>query len=551
MTVKQHARRAEVLAPAGSLRKLKTAILYGADAVYAGTPDMSLRTKSSFSLEDLLEGVNFAHAKGKKIYLTLNLFSHNKDVEKLPMFIDTVRTVKPDGLIIADPGVFDYVKEHAPELELHVSTQANICSWLTVDFWQRQGASLAVLAREISFNELAEIRRRCPNIKLETFVQGSMCMTYSGRCLLSNFMSERGANQGNCSHSCRWKYKVKLRLKDGRNSEFILTDQNRDLFDFLLEEEFRPGQFFPIEEDDMGSYILNSKDLCLMTALPEYLKIGVDSLKIEGRNKGEYYAAITARAYRLAVDAWYSDPENWRADSYLKELYTLQNRGYTMGFHSGRLRSLAHNYDHTAPIGGYRFGGVVREWDGDHMIFEVRNFFVAGDVIEFVPPHAVDPVRLRVYAYEDAHSGTISNKVSAGQGRCIRIPANAFTHEDTKTIKSLLPALTVARQEMPLSEHFKYELMEDIRSQEVERELITLEQYREYIAGMCYKKLSIKDRAITGKSPKLGWDGCCGRGCNGCLKFWYDAKYAKAREKITVKKQGELLSTQEKTQAIS
>ena len=207
--------KSELLMPAGSLQKLKTAVLYGADAVYLGTPDMSLRTKSDFTLEDVIEGVKFAHAHGVRIYLTLNLFAHNKDAAKLDKFIDTVQTVHPDGLIIADPGVFQYVRERAPQLPLHVSTQANVCSSLGVKFWQSQGAELVVLGREVSFDELTQIRRDCPDVRLEAFVYGAMCMTYSGRCLLSNFMSERGANQGNCANSCRWHYKLHLRLNDG------------------------------------------------------------------------------------------------------------------------------------------------------------------------------------------------------------------------------------------------------------------------------------------------------------------------------------------------
>lgn len=236
----KRALKTELLIPAGSLDKLKVAVLYGADAVYLGTPDMSLRTKSDFSLEDVLEGVEFAHRHGVRVYLTLNLFAHNKDTEKLDTFISTVQRVQPDGLIIADPGVFQYVRQRAPEIPLHVSTQANVCSSLAVRFWQSQGAQLVVLAREVSFEELTQIRRDCPDIKLEVFVHGTMCMTYSGRCLLSNFMCERGANQGNCANCCRWDYKLHLRLRDGTVEELIINDSNRDMFEFLLEEGVRP-----------------------------------------------------------------------------------------------------------------------------------------------------------------------------------------------------------------------------------------------------------------------------------------------------------------------
>lgn len=292
-------KKSELLMPAGNLTKLRMAVLYGADAVYLGTPDMSLRTKSDFTLEDVVEGIEFAHAHGKRVYLTLNLFSHNKDIEKLPQYVETVRRVKPDGLIVADPGVFMFVKEHAPELELHVSTQANVCSWQSVKFWQDQGAKLCVLGREVSFEELAEIREKCPDIKLEAFVHGTMCMTYSGRCLLSNFMAERGANQGACANSCRWNYKVHLKLNDGTVRELDINEDNEGLFEWLIEEGYRPGEFMPIEEDARGSYILNSKDLCIMPKLEDYLRIGVDSLKVEGRGKSPYYVALVR-----ALTAW-------------------------------------------------------------------------------------------------------------------------------------------------------------------------------------------------------------------------------------------------------
>ena len=214
--------KSELLLPAGSLVKLKTAILYGADAVYAGTPDMSLRTQSKISLEDLEEGIKFVHEHGKKIYLTLNLFIHNREAEKLPQFVETLRHLQPDGVLIADPGVFQFVKENAPELNLFVSTQANICSWPAVKFWQNQGAKLCVLGREVTYEEMKEIRQKCPDILLECFMHGAMCMSYSGRCLISNYLADRSANQGKCAHCCRWHYKLHLRLKDGSVKELLI-----------------------------------------------------------------------------------------------------------------------------------------------------------------------------------------------------------------------------------------------------------------------------------------------------------------------------------------
>ena len=523
--------RAELLLPAGDLRRLKTAVLYGADAIYAGTPDLSLRTKSEFSLEDLQEGARFAHERGKRLYLTLNLFTHNKDIEKLPGFLETIRKIGPDGVIVADPGVFQFLKDNAPELERHISTQANLCSWLSVDYWQKQGADLAVLAREVTFEELSEIREKCPDIKLETFVHGAMCMTYSGRCLLSNFMAERGANQGNCAHSCRWNYKVNARLKDGTETVLNLTDQNKDLFEFFLEEEFRPGEMFPIEEDEHGSYIMNSKDLCLLPVLPDLLRVGVDSLKIEGRNKSEYYAAITARAYRQAIDDWYENPSSWAPEDYLRELHTLQNRGYTLGFHEGRLTNLAHNYNRTESLGSWQFAGCVREWDGDDLIFEVRNALETGDVIEFLPPGSVEVVRLRLYEYEDGETGQVTQRVSAGQGKAIRIPLSAFHAEDGAELKAAMPPLTIGRKAKPLGDAEQASVDAMIAAQDLERGVRD-------VGG----NVTSPSKSVAGKAPKLGLDGCCGLGCNGCAMFWHDDKYAKARDMLKEKGMGRRLA---------
>ena len=516
-------RRPELLLPAGSLNKLKTALLYGADAVYAGTPDLSLRTQSSFSLEELVEGVRFAHQLGKKIYLTLNLFTHNRDVERLPQFIETVRTVQPDGLIVADPGVFMFVKQHAPELELHISTQSNVASWLTVDYWHKQGASLCVLAREVAFDELAEIRHRCPDIKLEVFVHGAMCMTYSGRCLLSNFLAERGANQGNCANSCRWKYKLKVRRRDGSLQTVEIDEQNRDAFEFFLEEEFRGGQLFPIEEDAHGSYILNSKDLCLMPELDHYLQLGIDSFKVEGRSKNEYYAAVVARTYRAAIDAYYRDPGGWRSEPFLEELYAVRSRGYTLGFHAGRPTDLAHDYDSTRTLGIQGFAGFIRSWRDGSMIFELRSKIEAGDVLEFLVPTEMRCLRLRLYEFVDDKSGQTVQSLSAGNGHAIRIPLEAFHNEHTETLQAQLPELTVARKRVPLTEEEQATLTRSAREFAAERGIIPLSALKNASATRGAAALK------PGKAPRLGLDGCCGLGCNGCVMFWNDPKFEQAR----------------------
>ncbi len=540
--------RSELLMPAGNLRKLKLAILYGADAVYLGTPDMSLRTKSEFSLEEVIEGVEFCHNHGRRAYLTLNLFSHNKDIPKLDEYIDTVRTVKPDGLIIADPGVFQYVRERAPELPLHISTQANICSWLSVKFWQDQGAELVVLAREVSYPELVEIREKCPDIKLEAFVHGAMCMTYSGRCLLSNFMAERGANQGNCANSCRWNYGLKLRLKDGTHQELRITDENADLFEFLLEEGCRPGDLMPIEEDDRGSYILNSRDLCIMPKLDEYLKIGVDSLKVEGRGKSEYYAAIVARAYRMAIDDYHADPENWDPKPYMRELETIGNRGYTLAFHEGRLTNYAHDYEHTASIAQWEYAGIVTEVTEDAFLVEVKNKLEPGDVLDFVSPISRETVLLRVYDFERAHDGARLDVVHGSTKTIIRLPFTLFDHEDIDDLRTRFPIYSVLRKERALTDEHWSRIRFDKLVQGLETSGRDNPKAYTRRRDELVEKIGEDGNERRFKTNRIGTEGCCGKGCNGCLIFWQDEKYALAREVLSKRKQGDQLSRQEATE---
>ncbi|TNE59009.1 MAG: peptidase U32 [Alphaproteobacteria bacterium] len=535
--------RSELLMPAGNLAKLQMAVLYGADAVYLGTPDMSLRTKSDFTLEEVVEGIEFAHAHGKRVYLTLNLFSHNKDIAKLPQYVETVKRVKPDGLIVADPGVFMFVKDAAPDLELHVSTQANVCSWQSVKFWESQGAKLCVLGREVSFEELAEIREKCPDIKLEAFVHGTMCMTYSGRCLLSNFMAERGANQGACANSCRWKYKVHLRLNDGTVKPLELTEENMEMFEFLLEEEHRPGELMPIEEDERGSYILNSKDLCIMPKLEDYLKIGVDSLKVEGRGKSLYYVAMVARAYRKAIDDWYEDREGWSAEPYMEMLSAVPNRGYTYAFHEGRLTNHAHGYEHTGTIADWEFAGMVHSVEEDAFIVEVKNKLMAGEVLEFMSPSHMTPLRIRLYEFEDIKTGKVTDVIHAGPKPLIRVPFALFDKEAVDHLKTHFPPMTVIRKEKPLSEAERARLTMDGVSQGFElgqRSEAALDRRREALVQAVDREAETASER-TVKSPRYGVEGCCGKGCNGCLVFWHDPAYAKAREKLSAKKQGEKL----------
>lgn len=401
--------------PAGSLTRLKTAFLYGADAVYAGMPGVSLRNKTSFTFEEMQEGIQYAHALNKKVYLTLNLFTHNADLTRLEAFISHLDRLQPDGVIIADPGVFGLLKKRMPFLPLHISTQANVCSSLTVDFWREQGAALCVLGREVPLSELKQIRKDCPDIRLEMFIHGALCVSYSGRCLLSNFMTGRSANKGNCAHACRWKYKLYKTVDQTGKEEAV----------YYIEEETRPKALMRIDEDAHGTYIMNSRDLCLMPRLNEILPIGLDSFKIEGRNKSEYYAAVTARAYRYAIDDWFEGPDRWNAEPYLAELATLQSRGYTVGFLDGNAGPEAQNYDLSASTGSWRFAGVVKEVKTDRMIIEVKHKIVPGMILEVLSPDRFAPVQVRVEKILDPMSGLSFDTLSSGRlGQTACIPVS-------------------------------------------------------------------------------------------------------------------------------
>lgn len=403
----------ELLLPAGTFQRLKIALAYGADAVYVGMPSMSLRATVGLSQEELEEGARLMHAFGKKIYVALNLFSKNADIEKLPLIAERLRKAAPDGVIVSDPAIFMFLRERLPEIPLHVSTQANISSWATVEFWQKLGAELCVLSRETTFDEICEIRRRVPAMKLEMFVHGAMCMSYSGRCLLSAFMTGRSANQGKCAQSCRWNYKV------------------------YLEEEKRPGELISVEEDSRGTYFMNSRDLCLLPELPKILSAGIASLKIEGRNKSDYYVAQAARVYRAAIDAWYESPETWNAAPYMRELSMLQNRTYTRGFFDGVPGSEAQNYETTVSVGNAQNVGMVIEnspftsaagTPKDAFVhLEIRNKISLGDEIEFLIPGIFEPLKIKLSALFNGFTGKPAESISAGRsGQTALLPRSLF-----------------------------------------------------------------------------------------------------------------------------
>ena len=387
----------ELLAPAGTLDAFKTAILYGADAIYAGLPGFSMRARAKITTEEVKQGIELAHAAGRKVYLAFNLFAHDGEYANMPRVSETINYLKPDALIVSDPGVVTWVRENHPDIPIHISTQANICSARSVKFWQKAGASLCVLARELSHNEFKTIRAACPDMKLEIFVHGAMCMAYSGRCLLSNFITGRPANRGACAQLCRWKYDVILREVD-------------------------TGIEIPIDEDEHGAYILNSRDLCLMPRLAEVLESGPDSLKIEGRNRSEYYVASVVHAYRAAMDAWAADPDGFDPAPFMDDLNKLETRGYTTAFFDGPLKPEAHNYESARSTSDFHAAGVITAKTDEKITFELRNEICAGDEITFLVPGSMEKIAIKLPEIINAKNGEHLSKLSAGQNNSIVIP---------------------------------------------------------------------------------------------------------------------------------
>ena len=358
-------RKVELLAPAGDLEKLKMAIIYGADAIYLGGEAFGLRKASkNFSIEQIKEGVDFAHERGKKVYVTLNIVPHNKDLIGLEEYVSELYNVNVDAVIVSDPGMFMIIKKTVPEMEIHISTQASITNYETIMFWYNLGARRIVLARELSFEEIKEITSKIPeDLDIEAFVHGAMCMSYSGRCLLSNYMTGRDANMGDCAQPCRYK-------------------------DAVVEEK-RPGEYFPIEEDDEGTFIFNSKDLCMIEHIPELIKSGIYSFKVEGRVKSSYYVATVIRSYRMAIDEYYKNPENYVYNpKLLEEIKKVSHRDFTTGFYFEKPTDEAQVYSTNSYIRGYDFVGMVLDYDKESQIatIEQRNRMFKGEEIEIFGP---------------------------------------------------------------------------------------------------------------------------------------------------------------------
>lgn len=362
-------RKPELLIPAGSLPVLKTAVLYGADAVYIGGETMSLRAKArNFTSEEMKEGIEFAHAHGKKVYVTANIFAHNGDLPQAEAYFRELRELGPDAVLISDPGMFSIARRICPELDIHISTQANTTNYESCRFWESMGAARIVTARELSLREINEIREHLPeHPEIEVFVHGAMCISYSGRCLLSNYLAGRDANRGACTHPCRWKYAVM--------------------------EETRPGEYMPVEENERGTYIFNSRDLCMIDHLPDLYAAGIDSFKVEGRMKTALYVAVCARTYRQAMDDYENDPALYasRLDVYREQISDCTYRRFTTGFFYGKPDQNDQIYDSNTYVKKYTYLGTVAETDdlGRPVVMQ-KNKFSTGDTIEIMKPDGRD-----------------------------------------------------------------------------------------------------------------------------------------------------------------
>ena len=396
-------RKPELLLPGGSLDVLKVAVLYGADAVYIGGESFGLRAKAkNFSRAEMEEGIAFAHEHGAKVYVTANIFAHDADLEGAAAYFRELSEIGPDAVLVADPGMFMLAKRNAPNLELHISTQANNTNYETCLFWHGLGAKRIVTARELSLREIKDIRAHIPDeLEIESFVHGAMCISYSGRCLLSSYLAGRDANRGLCTHPCRWKYAVM--------------------------EETRPGEYMPIEENERGTFIFNSKDLCMIEHLPDLYEAGIDSFKIEGRMKTALYVATAARTYRLAMDAYERDPKEYeeKLPWFREQIADCTYRKFTTGFFYGRPDQEDQIYDNNTYVNNYTFLGIVREIDGNgDAVTEQKNKFCVGDTIEIMKPDGRNVVT-KVLALHDGEGQSMDSAPHPKQELHIRLEAEA------------------------------------------------------------------------------------------------------------------------------
>ena len=381
-------KKPELLAPAGTFEKAKVAFMYGADAVYAGTSKLSLRTRTEMQFDDLLETVKYAHSLNKKVYVAMNIYARDEEYDLIIKEAKHLDEIGVDGIIVADGGIVEIVKEYAPNTEIHISTQANVVSLHTCNFWYKNGASRIILARELSKDEIKYITENKPNgLDIEMFVHGAICYSYSGRCYLSDYMAGRSANHGDCAQPCRWSYNL------------------------YAEERNNPGEMMPVETDEKGTYIFSSKDMCLIKDIPTIFDIGVDSLKVEGRLKTEYYLATVVNAYRHAIDDYYENPENWNYEKYMNELEKAKTRGLTDFYFNNKFQ----DYDGKQINPNYEFGGVVVSTGIEGITtLEIRNKLSIGDKIEVMIPEKLEPFTFEIEKLYDAETGEEIDTVNPG-----------------------------------------------------------------------------------------------------------------------------------------
>jgi U32 family peptidase len=415
--------KTEILSPAGDMDKLKIALAYGADAIYAGIPKFSLRTRETgFNRDNLATAIRYTHERGKKIYLTLNIYPHNLKIDSFIRELDHVVPLQPDALIMADPGMIAVARKRYPDMPVHLSTQANTVNWASVAFWRDLGVRRIILSRELRLDEIAEMHERVPDIELETFVHGAICIAYSGRCLISNYLHFRDANQGTCTNSCRWEYRMAYErgsLLDIEKTQKPAEERITLPPDLSLREGQRPDERFPVSEDAHGTYLMNAKDLCAIELIPDILNSGVCSLKIEGRTKSAYYTAMTTRAYRHALDDHLTgrpfDPEN------LRDLMRLNNRSYTTGFYTRNPRQYGENFEDGYSAGiGEPVAGRVLQYDSARGLaeIEVKNRIECGDKFTLITPDIKEDFVLETMVNEKddkitiAHGGAANVRVA-------------------------------------------------------------------------------------------------------------------------------------------
>ena len=394
-------KKVELLAPAGSYEKAKIAFLYGADAVYCGTSSLSLRTRADMENDDLIKTIEYAHSIGKKVYVTINIFAFDEKYEEIIEMAKKLNNIKPDGIIAADGGVIEILKQYAPDVPINVSTQANIVSLHDCNFWYKNGAKRMIMARELNKEQLKHIMKNKPeDMEIEIFIHGAICFAQSGRCFLSDFLAGRSANLGDCAQSCRWSYNL------------------------YAEERNNPGNLMPIEMDESSTSIFSSKDLCLIREIPEIIEMGIDSLKIEGRLKTEYYLASIINVYRNAIDDYYKDPDKYESnlEKYINEIEKVKTRGLTTFYFNDRKNKDIQEYEGKQYNAGYEFGGKIIEYNEEKSIIEIRNKLSIGDELEIIIPGEIEPVKFTIEQLWDIDTDEAIDTVNPGvQGQKVKM----------------------------------------------------------------------------------------------------------------------------------